>query len=267
MRITHVEPILLKGEGTYGHTASATEASDAGDWQMLVKVSTDEGLVGWSDVETLATAAVSIIAGTGMSMPGFQTLGQILVGEDPLDPEKCWDKMYVGSAYYGRRGIAMHCISAIDDCLWSIRAQAAGVPLYDLLGGKRRDRVTAYASTLYRDTPEANAAAARAYVAKDFRAVKFGWGVFGEDPARDDEAVAAIREAMGPDRHVLIDPGWYAVGWKGRFRPRTRDNNVALCQRMAKHNVGWLEDFIHPENFDEYAYVRARSPVKIAAGE
>ena len=60
MRITHVEPILLKGEGTYGHTASATEASDAGDWQMLVKVSTDEGLVGWSDVEIPDNEAVRV---------------------------------------------------------------------------------------------------------------------------------------------------------------------------------------------------------------
>src|SRR4051812_23983480 len=98
MRITTVEPILLKGQGTYGTTASSTEASDLGDWQMLVKVSTDEGLVGWSDVEPLAPAAVSIIAGAGMSMPGFQTLRDLLVGEDPLDAERLWDKLYVGSA-------------------------------------------------------------------------------------------------------------------------------------------------------------------------
>src|SRR5437773_1469574 len=83
---------------------------------------------------------------------------------------------------------------AIDNCDWSIRAQAAGMSLARLLGGRRRDRVTAYASTLFRDTPEAMAAAASAYVDKGFRAVKFGWGVFGEDAGRDRELVAAARQ-------------------------------------------------------------------------
>ena len=190
MRITEVEPILLRGSEAYG-AAGGGEARDNGDWQLLVRVATDEGLIGWADVETLAPATVAVIAGAGMAMPGFQTLGGLLIGENPLDGERLWDKLYVGSAYYGRRGLAMQCISAIDNCLWSIRAQAAGLSLARLLGGRRRDRITAYASTLFRETPEAMAEAARAYVEKGFRAVKFGWGVFGEDSGRDRELVAA----------------------------------------------------------------------------
>src|SRR5205085_305148 len=87
-------------------------------------------------------------------------LGLNLLGEDPLAVERLWDKLYIGSAYYGRRGIAMHCISALDNCLWSIRAQATGQSIASLLGGRRRDRVTAYASTLFRETPEGMAQAA-----------------------------------------------------------------------------------------------------------
>jgi L-alanine-DL-glutamate epimerase-like enolase superfamily enzyme len=267
MRITEVEPILLRGQQQYRATAGSEEASDSGDWQLLVRVATDEGLTGWADVETLAPAAVAIIAGQGMSVMGFRTLGELLIGEDPLQVERLWDKLYIGSAYYGRRGIAMQCISAIDNCLWSIRAQAAGMSLARLLGARRRDRILAYASTLFREAPEAMADAARGYVARGFHAVKFGWGVFGEDPGRDRELVAAAREALGPDRHLLVDPGWYPVGWKQPGPMRGRREAIALCEWLADYDVGWVEDFIHPERFDEYAYVRAVSPVPVAAGE
>jgi L-alanine-DL-glutamate epimerase-like enolase superfamily enzyme len=267
MRITAVEPILLRGRETYRSSAGGDEAVDNGDWQLLVRVDTDEGLTGWADVETLAPAAVAIIAGEGMGILGFKTLGELLVGERALDTQRLWDKLYVGSAYYGRRGIAMQCISAIDNCLWSIRAQAAGMSLATLLGGRRRDSITAYASTLFRDTPEGMRAAAQGYVQRGFRAVKFGWGVFGEDAGRDRELVAAAREALGSDRHLLVDPGWYPAGWKNPGPMRSRREAVALCQWLADYDVGWVEDFIHPERFDEYAFVRAASPVPVAAGE
>ena len=267
MRITEVEPILLRGAVAYQASAGAEEATDNGDWQLLVRVATDAGITGWADVETLAPAAVAIIAGQGMSILGFRTLGELLIGENPLDVGRLWDKMYIGSAYYGRRGIGMQCISAIDNCLWSIRSQAAGMSLSRLLGGRRRECVTAYASTLFRETPEAMATAALGYVARGFRAVKFGWGVFGEDAGRDRELVAAAREALGPERHLLVDPGWYPAGWKGEWRPRSRRENVAMCRMLGEYGVGWCEDFIHPERFDEYAAVRAESPVHIAAGE
>ena len=120
--------------------------------------------------------------------------------------------------------------------------------------------MTAYASTLFRDTPEAMRDAALGYVARGFRAVKFGWGVFGEDPGRDRELVAAAREALGPDRTLLVDPGWYPAGWQGPGRMRSRREALALCAWLAEYDVGWVEDFIHPERFDEYAAVRAAQP-------
>jgi L-alanine-DL-glutamate epimerase-like enolase superfamily enzyme len=268
MRITNVEPILLRGDETYRATAGSAEASDNGDWQLLVKVSTDEGLTGWSDIETLAPAAAACIAGPGMSILGFRSLRDLLVGEDPLgDPQLLWDKLYIGTSYYGRRGVALHCISAIDNCLWSIRAQAAGKSLGELLGSKKRDRVRAYASTLFRESPEAMFTAARGYVERGFTAVKFGWGVFGEDPTLDVELVAAAREALGPDRDLMVDPGWYGAGWKGPWQPRSLADNHKLCASLAPYKVRWIEDFIHPELFEDYAAVRQQSPAPLAAGE
>jgi L-alanine-DL-glutamate epimerase-like enolase superfamily enzyme len=111
------------------------------------------------------------------------------------------------------------------------------------------------------------AEASRAYAEKGYRAVKFGWGVFGQDPGRDRELVAAAREALGPDRALLVDPGWYPAGWTAPGPMRSRREAVELCEWLADYDVGWVEDFIHPEHFDEYAYVRERSPVPVAAGE
>lgn len=269
MKIVKVDPILLRGAEAWRASEGGEEAVDNGDWQLVIEVATDEGISGWSDIETLAPAARAIVAGPGMSILGFKALGETLIGEDPRDTARLWNKMYVASAYYGRRGIAMQCVSAIDCALWSIRAQAEGKPLYDLFGGRKRDRIEAYASTLFRETPDGMREAAKGYVERGFRAVKFGWGVFGEDEGRDRELVAAAREALGPDRKLMVDPGWYPAGWKDpkRFRDRTRDDALRLCAMLADYGVRWCEDFIHPERFDLYAAVRSESRTRLAAGE
>ena len=109
---------------------------------------------------------------------------------------------------------------------------------------------------------------ARGYVEKGYRAVKFGWGVFGEDPGRDRELVAAAREALGPGPRTCSSiPAGIPRAGRRRGRCAARREAVELCEWLADYDVGWVEDFIHPENFDEYAYVRERSPVPVAAGE
>lgn len=267
MRIRTVEPILLRGNEVYRTPGADQEAIDNGDWQLLIRVTTDEGLEGWSDVETNSMVAVAVVSGKSMGMAGFHTLSDLLVGEDPLDIERLWDKMYIGTNYYGRRGVAIQAISAVDNCLWSIRAQASNLPLCQALGGRRRDKVLAYASTLFRGTPEGMTKAAEHYVKLGFHAVKFGWGIFGQDEGRDRELVAAARDALGPKRHLLIDPGWYGAGWDDPYRLRSRRDHLRLVEWLAEYNVGWVEDFIHPDRYEEYAEVRKASRVPIAAGE
>ena len=96
-----------------------------------------------------------------------------------------------------------------------------------LLGAGYRDRVRAYASTLFRPTPEAMAQAARGYVARGFTAVKFGWGVFGRDPGRDVELVAAAREAVGDRVELMVDAGWLVR--------RTSKEAAAMVRRLEPY--------------------------------
>jgi L-alanine-DL-glutamate epimerase-like enolase superfamily enzyme len=212
--------------------------------------------------------AARVINGQGMGAMGFRTLRDELVGKDPLDIERIWDQLYVATAYYGRRGVAMHCISAVDNCLWSIRAQAAGVDLATALGTRRRDRIPAYASTLFRAEPDANAAAAERYVGLGFAGVKFGWGGFGIDPEKDRENLAAIRQGLGADRTLMVDPGWYVVDDDGRPRTRTTAQTRAMLETLSEAMPYWIEDFLHPETPQEYARLKTEFPhLRFAAGE
>ena len=115
-------------------------------------------------------------------MECFDGLASLIVGENPLEVERSGTSMYRGSIYYGRRGVAIQAISAIDIALWDICGKAYRQPVHVLLGGKWRDTVRAYGSTLFRPTPEAMREAVRQYLDEGFTAVKFGWGVFGKDP-------------------------------------------------------------------------------------
>jgi L-alanine-DL-glutamate epimerase-like enolase superfamily enzyme len=266
VKITEVTPILLRGEQLYGQDQDG-EATDQGDWLLLVRVRTDEGLEGWSDVETFGPAAVRILSGSGMGAVGFHTIAEELIGKDPTDIETLWHEMFVATAYYGRRGVAVHCLSAVDNCLWSIRAQAAGVGLADVLGGRRRDRIPAYASTLFRRTPQQNGDAARGYLQRGFRGVKFGWGGFGVDSGLDRENLAAITDALGPAATLMVDPGWY-IQIDGRPRVRDHERTVSMLDVLAEANPYWIEDFVHPETTEQYADYQRRFPhLRFAAGE
>src|SRR5258706_12453648 len=109
MRITEVEPILLRGGEAYGSRTGADEATDNGDWQLLIRVATDEGLTGWADVETLAPAAVAIIAGQGVATLGFLTLGGYLVCGYPPDYQPLVGTISYAHANYRRDCLPQSC--------------------------------------------------------------------------------------------------------------------------------------------------------------
>src|SRR5207248_6487109 len=207
MKITDVEVMILEGPEAY-HPPEGAEEAPGVRHLCLMKVSTDSGLVGWSDVETQPHVVQAVVGAPASGSGMFEGLRDLAVGEDPFQVERLWDKLYRGSYYYGRRGAALQAISGIDIACWDLMGKATGLPVYKLLGAGYRDRVRAYASTLFRPTPEAMAGAARDYVARGFTAIKFGWGVFGQDPRRDVELVAAAREAVGEDVELMVDAGW-----------------------------------------------------------
>jgi L-rhamnonate dehydratase len=261
MKITNVELLVLKSPGLY-RSPEGSEEPPGPTYMGLVKVSTDAGLTGWSDVETAASVAKAAIDAPSWSegeIEAFEGLKSLLVGENPLEVERLWYKMYRGSIYYGRRGVAIQAISAIDIALWDIMGKAYGQPIHVLLGGKWRDRVRAYASTLFRPTPDAMREAARRYIDQGFTAVKFGWGVFGKDPRVDVQLVEAARETLGDTRDLLIDTGW--------FIERTPKQAIQTVRALEPFKPFFIEEILHPEDYDGYRRVAEAVDTLIACGE
>jgi L-alanine-DL-glutamate epimerase-like enolase superfamily enzyme len=259
MKITNVEAFILESPYENRPPEGSDEAHGVKHC-LLLKVSTDEGLVGWSDVETAPHVAAAVVSAPESGAGVFEGLRSLVVGEDPFEVERLWDKIYRGTIYYGRRGVAMQVLSGFDIACHDLMGKATGRPLHKLLGGARRDQVRAYASTLFRATPDAMRRACEFYLSRGFTAVKFGWGVFGQNRKQDIALVAAAREALGPDVSLLVDPGWMVN--------RSAYDAIELCRALEPYDIFWLEDFLHPECYDGYAKVKAAGvKTRLAAGE
>ena len=118
---------------------------------LLVKVTTDAGITGVGEVDSLPLAAKAIIEAP-LSNSIASGLRELIVGEDPFAYEKIWQRMYLGSRYPGRRGAVVHAMSGVDLALWDIMGKALKMPAHQLLGGPFRTRLRAYASTLFGDS-------------------------------------------------------------------------------------------------------------------
>jgi L-rhamnonate dehydratase len=267
MKITDVEALVLDTGKNYSDPTQAAEAHGV-RFVALLKISTDEGITGWADIETQPHVGKAIVDAPSGGAVGFESLRAALIGEDPLERERLWQKMYRFLAYYGRQGAGMQMLSGADIALWDIAGKAFQQPVWKLLGGRYRERVNVYASTLFRPTPAAMQEAVADYLARGFRAIKFGWGVFGRDPALDVALVKAARAEAGPDVTLLVDGGWYGVTRDAPFRERSLKDWVKVIRQLEELDVFWLEDFLHPENFAGYGAVAARTTtLRLAAGE
>jgi L-alanine-DL-glutamate epimerase-like enolase superfamily enzyme len=259
MKITNVEPIILQSPYS-NRPPTGTEEAHGVKHCLLLKVSTDEGITGWSDVETAPHVGAAVVNAPESGAGVFEGLKALVSGEDPFDVERLWDKVYRGTIYYGRRGVAMQVLSGFDIACHDIMGKAVGRPVYKLLGGARRDRVRAYASTLFRPTPDDMKRACEFYLQRGFTAIKFGWGIFGQDRGRDIALVAAAREAIGPGVELMVDPGWMIK--------RSAYDAIELLRALEPYRIFWLEDFLHPENYEAYAQVKAAGVgTRLAAGE
>lgn len=267
MRITDVEAMVLDTGKDYPDPSEAAEAHGV-RFVSLIKISTDVGITGWSDIETQPHVGQTIVNAPSGGQIGFESLKRALVGEDPLERERLWQKMYRYLAYYGRQGAGMQMISGADIALWDIAGKAFGQPVCKLLGAKYRDRIKAYASTLFRPTPDAMKRAVQEYLRHGFRAIKFGWGAFGYDLDLDIALVKAAREEAGPEIDLMVDGGWYGVSYDNPYKPRPLKDWVRLIRRLEELDVFWLEDFLHPENFAGYGEAsRHATTLRLAAGE
>ncbi|HZJ09476.1 MAG TPA: mandelate racemase/muconate lactonizing enzyme family protein [Trueperaceae bacterium] len=251
MRITDVEALVLRMPHIDVGAADSTQ--DA----LIVRVHTDEGIVGIGEVDASPTVVKAVIDAPP-SHAISSGLREILIGEDPRDIERLWDKMYQGSVFYGRRGVAIMALSGLDIALYDILGKKLGVPVYRLLGGARRKSVPAYASTLMPDTPEEAQEHASELAARGFKAMKFGWGPFGQSEDLDEELVAAVRRGAGEQVEILLDIGF---GW------RNADHAIKMTRRIERYRPFWIEEPLLPDDVDGYARLAGAVDVPIAAGE
>ncbi len=249
MKITAVEPIHLR--------VPVVEAIPDGTLDVLVVlIHTDEGLTGIGEV-TSQSYVCKACFDAPRSAARRHGLTSILVGEDPTDVERLWEKMYYETNRYGRRGAAIHAISGADIALWDLKGKIEGKPVYELLGGAQRTTVRAYASVLFGDTPDDTARLAREFVDLGLTAAKFGWGPFGKNPETDLAHVTAAREALGDQRDLMVDAG-HAWDWP---------TALERARLLAPLNIGWLEEPLSQDDRRGYAALCPQSPVPIAAGE
>jgi L-alanine-DL-glutamate epimerase-like enolase superfamily enzyme len=256
LRITDVEVMVLEAPGDYGITDGESHGPK---YTCVIGVHTDAGLSGYAQVESQPHVVREIIRAPGEGSGVFSGLRALAVGEDPCQVERLWDKLFIGSFYYGRRGAVLQAISGIDIACWDIFGKATGLPISTLLGGRRRESVRAYASTLFRATPDELRRAAEGYVEAGFTAVKFGWGPFGQNLADDVALAMAARAGVGDQHELMIDAGW--------TRRRSAKEAVELVRAVADARPYWVEEPCFPEDYDTYRRVCEAVEVRIAAGE
>jgi L-alanine-DL-glutamate epimerase-like enolase superfamily enzyme len=218
----------------------------------LIAVHTDEGLTGLGSVfsnDQLVRAALAV-------------LEPLYRGENPLEPERVTEKLHQNTFWLGRGGSLTHAISGIDIALWDLLGQATGQPVGRLLGGRHRERVTPYASVLMQQ-PEPLADQLRGIKANGFRAFKMGWGPFGRDNAKLDQAiVGAAREAVGAESLLMVDAGGSDAFWSQGYKWALR-----TAEMLADYDVTWFEEPLRPDAMHDYVELRRRAPLPIAGGE
>jgi L-rhamnonate dehydratase len=169
-----------------------------------------------------------------------QHLSRFVEGQDPRDIELMWDQMWRGSMPYGRKGLPIQAIGAVDLAIWDVLGKLRGEPVYALLGGKTKDRLPVYATT------------ARPDLAKEmgFVAAKmpcqYGPAQGREGLKKNVEAFRAARESVGPDFPLRLDC----------YMSLTVPYAIELAQALAPYGLDWIEECLPPDDYDGYARLR-----------
>jgi L-alanine-DL-glutamate epimerase-like enolase superfamily enzyme len=141
MKITKIDVIELRMPGWTGETFDGSYDN------CIILVHTDGGVIGLAEVDSVPSVIRAIVEAP-RSHTHAMGLGTALIGQDPENIEALWERMYDATSYYGRRGVVIHAISAIDIALWDIRGKVRGQALAELLGGRKRSRVLPMARSI-----------------------------------------------------------------------------------------------------------------------
>ena len=218
----------------------------------VVEIETDTGLVGLGNVALAPRIARQIVD---------QYLAPLVLGQDPWDYEYLSQRMQRATHAWGRKGVGMAAISAVDIALWDLLGKSVGKPVFKLLGGRTKEKIPCYYSKLYRTDLKAMQDEAAAYLAQGFTAFKMR---FGHGPAhlqkgvRENlKSVEAVREVIGYDNDLMLE---CYMGWNLEYAKR-------MLPKLAKFEPRWLEEPVIADDIDGYAELNAMNIVPISGGE
>ena len=244
MKITSVKAIPAS------HTTTRVGVSVARNY-VFVKIETDDGLTGWGEATCGPLSVATMV----------DEFGEVIIGQNPMEIEKLWQTLY--HHFHVRGGIVqMSAISGIEIALWDIKGQALGVPVYELLGGKIRDKIWTYGRW---DglTPEAAVDNAMFHVEQGLTALKGDpfehRGIF-IDKASEDLAVAkmrAVRDAVGDEVELFVEV-------HGRLAP---SDAIRVANRLEEFRPFFYEEPVPPQNLEALKKVSDNVNIPIATGE
>ncbi|MGB1387868.1 MAG: mandelate racemase/muconate lactonizing enzyme family protein [Paracoccaceae bacterium] len=220
----------------------------------LVEVQTDDGITGWGECFGPGNVA---LANKGIVEKVIQPM---VLGDDPLDRDVIWHKVYNLLRDHGQKGMPMQALSGVDIALWDIAGKVAGLPLHKLIGGAHRDRVRAYGygMMLKRESVADHVARFRdeaaAILDMGFTATKMKVGLGPRDDVRLCQAVA---EAVG-------DRGLFMVDANHCY---TTSDAFHVGRALEELGAHWFEEPVAPEDLDGYRELRAGLKVNISGGE
>jgi len=221
------------------------------EW-LVVEVFTDDGQVGLGNAALAPQVTKRVID---------LYLTPLLLGEDPWDVERLWQHMYRKTIAFGRKGIGMVAISAVDVALWDLLGKSAKQPVYRLLGGRTKARIPVYASRLYSTELRHLATESQRYKNEGYRAMKlrFGWGPAdgATGMQRNVELVRTVRETVGDDIDIMADA---YMGW-------TLDYAKRMLPLLEPFRLRWLEEPVIPDDVHGYAELKSFGQIPIAGGE
>jgi len=238
------------------------EPNDSGAtrYLCLVKITTDDGIVGWGESVTQFPEANPAVAAL------IDGMAEFVVGRSPLDTEAIWRGLKERAWWYGYGGgLASFAIAAIDIALWDVKGKALGVSVCELLGGAVHERLPAIASShAHHSSIQAMADEACGWLETGLHGMKVGFGKRGDahlgyDYARDVEYVASMRAAIGVGKMLMIDLG-YAITWDV-------STAVKRVQAFDEYGVDWVEEPLGAWDPEGYAELRAKTRTRIAYGE
>ena len=212
---------------------------------VICEILTDEGVTGtgWAH-------------GTDLVVDTMRSLKERIIGEDPFNVERIWEKMYLPKVY-GRKSFATRAISAVDIAMWDIMGKAAGRPVRQMLGGFA-DKIPAYIAGGYYEKGKGHDGLRdemRRNIASGAKAIKMKIGLVSID--KDLERVDVVRETIGPDIKLLVDAN----------NAYNRMDAFKMGRELDKRDIFWFEEPLHPEDLEGCAELRRRIDTPIAIGE